>query len=118
MDEADALGDRITIMSSGWALKLLGKKGPRLGSGKETLNMNILVGSSKLKDYLFCFRPVSCGEEGNTNKIAPSENITLDIPQSEIAATTFLSPAEHRAKKWAKFSGHFRALFSVQNDPP
>ena len=46
-----------------------------------------------------------------------------DIPQSEIAATNFYwsdgSQAEKLGKKnQAQFSGHFRALFAVQNDPP
>ena len=55
-----------------------------------------------------------------------TNNITPDIPQSEIAATNFFDRAKFSAKNWAKngakfwtkISGHFRASCAVQNDPP
>ena len=44
--------------------------------------------------------------------------LTPDFPESEIAATSFMTLAEvwakNWAKNWAKCSAHFRASFAVQ----
>ena len=65
------------------------------------------------------FRHFSCRAKKirNCQKYFSTLFVTPDLPQSEIAATNFMTQAEVWAKNRAKFSVYFRASFAVQNDP-
>ena len=47
-----------------------------------------------------------------------AKSLAPDIPQSKTPLTYFYDSGGGLAKNWVKFSGHFRASFAVQNDPP